>query len=306
MQLKAQDVFLNQEFSLANDNDFYLLQGSDRYYSNGLRAHYKWIPQNSMAKDSTKLIFDVELSHKFYTPDDLLLTDVDDFDRPYAGMFYGGFNYHQYKKKTSRIMVGVDLGLIGQSTGAESFQEWYHNAVGFPDPQGWSYQIPNEFFVNLKAGLNRQYVLSPGRVDLISSTDFSLGTAFTHATQRLDLRIGRLQWLRNSAFTNALIGTQSSNIPRHNYLFLGYGFQYVFHNITIDGSIWNNDAPHTENAKQWVRHARFGFASSSDKATFKLTYNWLSPEINSTRNHAYLSLELLLRFGQKSINNSVK
>ncbi len=296
IQVQAQDASLTREFSLANENDFYLLQGSDRYYSNGLIAHYRWIPQKIVTQDSTKRILDVELSHQFFTPDNLLLSDVNDLDRPYAGMLHVGFNYNRYKERYNRRMLGVDVGLVGESTGAQAFQEWYHEAVGFPDPQGWRYQIPNEFFVNLKAQFNRQYVLSPGAVDLISSTDFSLGTAFTHAFQRLDLRVGKLQWFRNSAFSNALIGEGSQYTPRHNYLLMGFGLQYVLHNITIDGSLWSSDAPHTEASQPWVRHIRFGFVSSSDKATFKIVYNWLSPEIIGTRNHAYLALELLLRF----------
>lgn len=289
---------MNREFTIANENDFYLLNDSDKYYSNGLIFHYRWVPQKH-AKDSVKTIWDFEFAHKFFTPQDLLISDVDEFHRPYAGLFYTGLEYNQYRKKTSRQHFGIELGLVGQGSGGEDLQVWYHNAVGFPAPRGWQYQIPNEFMINLKGGFNRQYVLAPGKTDIISSTDFSIGTGFTHAIQRLDFRIGKLQWLRNSAFTNALIGTGSNNVPRHNYIFLGYGIQYVAHNITIDGSIWNDDAVHTETSRPWVRHLRVGFASSSDKATFKLTYNWLSQEVSNTGRHAYLALELLLRFAPK-------
>lgn len=294
--LQAQDAYLSKEFSIANENDFYLFQESDRYYSNGLLIHYRWIPNKILQLDSIKTIFDIELSHKFYTPQDLLLTDVNDFDRPYAGMLYAGFNYYQYRRKHNRRSIGIDLGLVGQATGAEVFQDWYHSLVGFPDPRGWRYQIPNELFINIKGGFSRQYRVLPQKIDIVSSTDFSLGTAFTHVFQRVDLRAGKLQWFRNSAFSNALIGAGSEKITKQYYFFLGYGAQYVMQNITIDGSLWANDAPHTERSLPWVQHMRFGFASSTKKSTFKMTYNWLSPEVRGIRNHAYVSLELLLRF----------
>lgn len=297
---------MSQEFSLSTENDAYLLVDSDRYYSNGLIAHYRWLPHSTDPSDSTKRIFDIELSHKFYTPQDLLVSNFNDFHRPYAGLLSGGINYSQYKKKTIRRRLGIEIGLVGKASGGQGFQEWYHNAVGFPAPRGWQYQIPNEFIINLKAGFNKQFSLEPGKVDMISSTDFSIGTGFTHAIQRLDLRVGKLQWLRNSSFTNALIGKGVNNIPRHNYLFVGYGLQYVVHNITIDGSVWNDDAVHTEASQPWVRHLRVGFASSSDEATFKLTYNWSSPEVSGIGRHAYLALELLLRFPPRNSDNSKK
>ncbi len=305
IQVRSQDIAMSREFSLSNENDVYLLRESDRYYSNGVIAHYRWLPKNQDPEDSTKIIFDFEFSHKFYTPQDLLVSNVDEFHRPYAGLLSSEISFNQYSKRTTRRYLGLGIGLVGKASGGQGFQEWYHSAVGFPAPRGWQYQIPNEFIINLKAGFNKQFMLSPGRIDVMSSTDFSLGTGFTHAIQRLDIRFGKLQWLRNSTFTNALIGTGSDNIPRHNYMFLGYGLQYVAHNITIDGSIWNDDAVHTETSQPWVRHLRIGFASSSDKATFKLTYNWSSPEVSGIGRHAYLALELLLRFPSNSSNNSV-
>ena len=296
--LVAQVEFKNREFSLATENDAYLLLGNDRYYSNGIIAHYRWVPRHNFA-DSSKVIFDIEVAQKTYTPQDLLLFNIDDFHRPYAGLLYAGINMSRFKKKTSRAMFGIEAGISGQGSGAEGFQEWYHDTFGFPAPQGWEYQIPGEFIFNFKSEFNRQIIITPGSFDLISSTELSLGTAFTHGIQRFDFRVGKLQWLSNSSFKNALIGAGSESTPKHNYLILGYGLQYVAHNLTIDGSIWNDDAPHTEVSTPWVRHLRIGWVSNSDKATFKLTYNWSSPETRTSGRHAYLAMELLLRFSPK-------
>lgn len=297
--LVAQVTFKNSEFSIANENDVYLLLDNDKYYSNGIITHYRWVPKE-IPLDSVKKILDIELSQKFFTPQDLNLLSFSNYDRPYAGLLYGGFSINTFKEENRRSMIGIELGVVGRGSGAQGFQEWYHDVFGFPKPQGWEFQIPNEIVFNLRSEFNRQFILKPSQLDVISSTELSLGTAFTHGVQRLDLRLGKLQSLRNSSFKNAMIGRGSEVTPRHNYFFLGYGLQYVLHNITINGSIWNSEAPHTEIATPWVRHLRFGWVSNSDKATFKITYNWSSPEVSGIRRHAYLGLELLLRFPPKS------
>lgn len=301
INLGAQVDYKSREFSITNDNDFYLLGDSDKYYSNGLILNYRWVPKEGLftEEDSIKRIFDIELAQKLYTPQDLLFSNFLFYDRPYAGLLYTGFSLSQFKKKTSRAMIGLELGVVGKASGAQGFQEWYHNAVGFPRPRGWKFQIPNEFIFNFKTEFNKQFILAPGSLDVISSTEIFLGSAFTHIKQDFDFRVGKLQWLNQSSFTNALIGKRSEDIPRHNYLFIGYGLQYVLHNITIEGSIWDNDAIHTESVTPWVRHLRVGWVSSSDKATFKLIYNWSSPEVQNISRHAYLSFELQLRFASK-------
>ncbi|OEJ99498.1 lipid A deacylase LpxR family protein [Roseivirga misakiensis] len=293
--LYAQGGYKNSEFSFTNENDVYLLKDRDKYYSNGLITHFRWVPKAFRA-DTIKKIVDLEFSQKYFTPQDLLLGRVENFDRPYAGLLYGGYSVSTYKEESKRSMIGLEVGLVGPISGAEGFQKWYHETFGFPQPRGWDFQMPNELVFNIKSEFNKQYVLRPGKLDAVSTTAFSLGTAFTHAFQRLDIRFGKLQPLRNSAFTNALIGSGSENIPKHNYFFFGYGLQYVAQNITINGSVWNDNAPHTETIRPWVRHLRFGWASSSDRATFKVTYNWSSPEIRGNENHAYIGFELQLRF----------
>ena len=297
----AQVTFKDREFSMATENDVYLLQYIDRYYTDGRIAHGRWVPKRYYS-DSAKVIFDIELAHKIYTPQSVLLRNINRFHRPYAGLLYAGFSVSRFKTKTQRLMLGIEVGVSGRASGAQQVHEWYHDLVGFPSPQGWKYQIPTEFISNFKAEFNRQFMISPGSLDVVSSTALSAGTAFTHAVQRLDFRAGKLQWLRNSSFKNALIGSGSEKIPQHMYFILGFGIQYVVHNLTIDGSVWNNEAPHTMVSTPWVKHFRVGWVVNSHKATFKLTYNRLSPETSTSTKHSYIGVELLLRFSPPKQN----
>lgn len=306
----GQSPYRDQEFTLRNDNDVYTFRDSDKYYSNGIISKYRWITQPGKFltpksfRDSAKVIIEAELSSKFFTPKFLTLENVDEFDRPYAGLLSMAYYINYFKKSDQKLRYGFDLTLIGSASGAGAFQEWYHRLAGFPDPQGWGYQIPNELTVNLVGEFQKQFMIAKGAVDMVSTTSGVLGSGFTNAKQMVDLRLGRLQRLDRSAFANSLIGEGSEYVIDQVYIYAGIGVEYVLHNITIQGSIWNDDAPHTENIVPWIRHMRFGFVTSSGKSTFKVIYNWLGPEVKNLKWHSYIGLELNVRFspGKKRRN----
>ena len=299
--MQAQQDFFQQEFAIANENDVYVLKNTDRYYSNGILLHFRFLPGGDswLGKRrnlNNKRIIDIELSQKFYTPVNLTLSDPDDFDRPYAGWLYAGFTIADFPRADQRIEYGLELGTTGRPSGAEAFQTWYHATVGFPRPQGWGFQIASELALNLKANYMRQWVLADGLLDLVTTSSAMVGSAFTNIVQRADLRVGRLRPLNESGFANALIGERTRDFRNHFYFFTGYGYQWTLHDITIQGSLWNDNSTHTEEIFSTVRHLRVGWAASSSNTTFRMTYHWLSEEVKGAQNHDYVSFELLLRF----------
>ena len=303
--LSAQSVRYDREFSLTTENDVYLLQNTDRYYSNGALLHYRFIPRKQAflgvgKKESVKRIIDIEFSQKFYTPKDLTLTNIVDFDRPYAGWLYTGLTLSDFLKPNRVLTYGVELGVVGDISGADGFQTWYHRNFGFPEPRGWDFQIPNELVLNLKASYSHQFVLVPKSIDIVTTTSGVLGTGFINAMQRADIRFGKLQPLNESAFKNAVIGERVNEFERHGYFFFGFGAQWVGYNITVQGSQFNDNSPHTEEIFNTVQHFRVGWAASSVNTTFKMTFNWLSEEVRGARTHAYVGFELLIRMRSKN------
>lgn len=300
-QLLAQSDYYDQELSITTENDVYLLKNTDRYYSNGALIHFRFVPEKNVflgigKKEPVKRIVELEISQKFYTPKDLTLTDVNDYDRPYAGWLYFGLTVADFVKANQLITYGVELGVVGSISGADGFQTWYHRNFGFPEPQGWGFQIRNELVANLKGSYSFQLPLVKKSVDLISTSQAMIGTGFINAMQRVDVRFGKLQSLDESVFKNAIIGRRRNGFSRHAYLFLGYGRQWVGHNITVQGGLWNDRSPHTEDIFSTVQHVRVGWAANSVNTTFKMTYNWLSEEVAGAGKHAYIGFELLLRF----------
>ena len=300
-QSKGQTTYKNREYSLATENDVYLLQDSDRYYSNGIIFHKRWVPGGHKSnKDTLKSIYDFEFSHKTYTAQDLLFRDFDSFDRPYAGLMTFGLSQQRFSSPSFSRTIGVETALIGDISGAQLFQEWYHDKLGFKTPRGWKFQIPNEFLVNLKASIAKQLWILPKKLDLVLDSEAYLGTGFTHFTQRIDFRFGKLQHLENSSFKNASIGKGSDKATAYNYFFFGYGTQIVLHNIVIEGSLFHDRAPHTEEALTNFRHWRIGWATNSHNTTFKMVYNGLSPEVEGNKVHGYITFELAIRLAPKN------
>lgn len=299
--LYAQADYYHQELSITTENDVYLLQNTDRYYSNGALIHFRFIPDKSSFlgishKEEVKRIIEIELSQKFFTPKDLTLTDFAEYDRPYAGWLYTGLTISDFVKPNQLLSYGVELGVVGDISGADGFQTWYHRNFGFPEPQGWDFQIRNELVFNLKANYSYQVPLLKNSIDLITSTSAMLGTGFINARQQVDVRFGKLQALDESVFKNAIIGRRRNGFDRHAYFFLGYGAQWVGHNITIQGSLWKDNSPHTEDVFLGIQRFRVGWAANSENTTFKMTYNWLSEEVKGAKVHSYIGFELLIRF----------
>ncbi len=300
--LFSQKAYRNQELSITTENDVYLLIRRDRYYSNGILFNYRFTKgevSNSLDSStiaSPKKIFQFDLAQKFFTPEGITLSNPDEFDRPYAGLLVGGASVSLFPKPDKKISYGAELGVIGEISGGEAFQKWYHRFAGFLPPEGWEFQIRNEVFLNLKAEINKQFTLLPRTIDVVTHSKVSLGTSLLNTQQGFDVRFGKLQNIDRSAFVNSLIGRGSERFVGHNYFFFGYGLEYVVHNTLIGGSIWNIESPHTEELNHLVRHWRIGWAANSETATFKMTYYHLSEEVVGAKKHAYIGLELQLRF----------
>tara|TARA_A100000171_G_scaffold52393_1_gene70545 strand:- start:2709 stop:3587 length:879 start_codon:yes stop_codon:yes gene_type:complete len=291
----GQNAYRKSEFSFTTENDVYLLNRNDEYYSNGFLFHYRFVPNKP--DSSNKEIIDIELSHKFYTPDDLLYDEISELDRPYAGLLYAGISKSKFKNEHSRFKYGLVLGTTGKASGAEALQKWYHNAVGFKQPRGWQYQIKTALVLNATAEYNRQFTLVPKSMDFISSSSASLGTGHTNIAQNVDFRMGIVNALRKSPFVNAVIGSQNSG--KLGYVVFGYGVSYVIHDITVSGSLFNNDSPHTGRQMPWVSTFRAGWATGNEKTTFKIMFHWFSKDVQTARNDSYISFAFDFRLRNK-------
>ncbi|MDW3094807.1 MAG: lipid A deacylase LpxR family protein [Gammaproteobacteria bacterium] len=250
---------------IENDSTLTLGGGTDRYYSNGFEAFFKCHTSPDNKKSQSNLAFrslnwfgnksdfirtskGLRLGQKIYTSSDLTLApnEIDTSrDRPYAGWTYASF-FHEAETLHDRYLKHeFSIGCVGPCSQAENMQTEWHEFFGFVRPEGWDLQIKNQVAIQyfLEYKTNR-YEVFP-HISLHPRYKVSLGTVFN------DLSFGG----------EFIIGDKSNeqlNKPDHKYK--KWGWQFFLHNDiklvafngTLEGSMFNNNSPHTVNPSRVI------------------------------------------------------
>jgi lipid A 3-O-deacylase len=290
------------EFGFRSDNDSYLAQGSDRYYTNGLFIHFRRaVNQQTLKEDLEKKIYEISAGQEIYNPYSGSASDPARHDRPFAGYLYAGGALSWFYTNESILKTSVELGTTGPNSLAESGQELLHNTVGFYELSGWDYQIKNALTINLSAQYTRLLHRSSNK-----ATDFSFegyanaGTTFSGAGAGILFRAGGLNQLFNSAYTNAVIGNNAKTkalVKREVFFYAKPQLNIVAYDATIQGSMFNNNDPVTFGIKPLVFAQQIGFNYSSQRFTVDFGMLFKTKEVKSTaKAHQYGSLSMFYRF----------
>jgi hypothetical protein len=240
------------EFGIRTDNDSYLLNGLDNYYTNGLFLHYYHaLPVKS--HDSTSLqnkILGFELGQKIFNPQSGAIPSPIYVDRPFAGYLYVASTLNLLFRNESNIKLSAQLGIVGPSSLAGLAQTWLHKTSGLYKIQGWQYQIKNDPELNLSAAYNK--LLARGTIaDISLSTYANLGTGFTGAGAGPLIRIGNFNQLFNSASTQSTVIVHNQVAPLHTSEFFFYykpQVNLVAYDATVQGGLFesHNDVNSSE------------------------------------------------------------
>lgn len=290
------------EFGFRSDNDSYLAQGSDRYYTNGLFIHFRRaLNQQHLKEGLEKKTYEITAGQEIYNPYSGSAADPARHDRPFAGYLYAGGALTWYYSKESILKTSAEIGTTGPGSLAEDGQELLHNTVGFYELEGWDYQIKNALAINLSAQYTRLLHRSSNQ-----TTDFSFegyanaGTTFSGAGAGILFRAGGLNQLFNSAYTNAVIGNNpktKSLVKREVFFYAKPQLNFVAYDATIQGSMFNNDDPVTFGVKPIVFAQQIGFNYSSQRFTFDFGMLFKTREVKSTaKAHQYGTISMFYRF----------
>lgn len=229
------------EFGIQTDNDSYLAQKSDRYYTDGLFFffnHALEIKNTDMSALQNKVL-GFELGQKIFNPQGGNILGPQYIDRPFAGYLYVGSTLNLLFKDESNIKLGAQLGVVGPASFAKQTQTFVHKTFNFYTPAGWQYQIHNDLELNLLAQYNKLLFRFTG-VDMSLTSYVNLGTGFSGAGTGPLFRFGLFNQLFNSASTQSTVsvGTQAP-LTKHE-LFLHYkpAANYVAYDATIQGSMF--------------------------------------------------------------------
>lgn len=221
----------SKQLNIITDNDVYLLDRKDGYYTNGLFVQYVWRKKER--------IHSIDIGHRMYTSKTIKMAEQGNFDRPFAGLIHVQYQQTRFTKQDHMLKWGLMLAGIGEMAFAKEFQNRYHHLIGIYSVTGWSKQLKNEI------GLNASFTWSPYIYKSQHARDlfavkpvFSamLGSTFTHASFGNVLQFG----LFNENATSAFWNTGNS---RQTELYAYFYPQLVLtgYNATVQGGLFRKD-----------------------------------------------------------------
>lgn len=290
------------EFGFRSDNDSYLAQGSDMYYTNGLYIHFRHATNQEHLKQSLeKKIFEISAGQKIFNPRSGYSPDPDRQDRPFAGYLYAGAAMSWYSKKESVFKMAVELGTTGPNSLAQGGQELLHNTIGFYELAGWEYQIKNENSINLSAQYTKLISRSEDNTTDLSFEGYAnAGTIFNAVGAGFLFRLGRINQLFNSGATNSVISNQQktkSYMPRELFFYTRPQLNYIIYDATVQGSMFNNDSPVTFGIQPIVFEQKLGLNYSSPRFTFDFGVYLRTKEVRSKApGHQFGAISMYYRF----------
>jgi len=301
----AQESSYKSEFGFISDNDSYLAQGQDRYYTNGLFIKFRTALDQSALKNPklNKVIWELEAGQKMYNPQTGSILDPGFIDRPFAAYLYGGGALNLLFNSESNLKLSIQLGTIGPSAKGKEAQELLHNTFGFYEINGWQWQVNNEFGINSTIEFNKLINrLRSGKTDFSLNSYLNAGNTFAGIGAGILFRTGAINPLHSSASTQSTISNNSrSKFEREFFFYAKPMIHYIAYDATIQGGMFINDkGPAVFDVKPMVFSQQAGAVFSINRWTADFSVLFKSREIKSNaKPHQYGSFALLYRLGKE-------
>lgn len=299
----AQSWVYKDEFGFKSDNDSYLAQGSDRYYTNGLFLTFRHaMDQRKVFGKLNKKIWEIEAGQRMYNAQSGNVPDITYVDRPFAAYLYLGGSMNWLYTKENTLKLSVQIGTIGSSAKGKEAQELLHKTFGFYDINGWQYQVNNATGINASMEYSKFIYRLPGdKIDFSAVSSLNLGTTYTNASLGALVRAGSISQFFHSAISNSRTSNQYVTKPmaeREFFFFARPMLSAVGYDATVQGGLLKDDkGPVTYDVKRLVFSTEAGVMYAYKRITADFSATFKSKEIESpARKHQYGSASLYYRF----------
>jgi hypothetical protein len=294
--VKAQDKSANytKEFSFKTENDAYLFNLNDAYYTNGFMLNYAFVKN----KNGKNKIHAFELGQKIFTPLIRETKTPADIDRAYCGYLYLNYAQTQFLKKDRVLQLNGGLGLVGPSSWGEGLQNTYHGWLRFAKFTGWKYQIENALGVDIGATYASSIAETNG-FKLLPILQANLGTNYTNAKIGAMMVWGAFEKNNQSALWNARL-SGSDEKPKRKHELFGYFYPQIIaqaYNATLQGGVFNNGTTQiTQSPSTFMYQQTLGVCYASGRFTGRVEYIYQSKETAAqTKSHRYGSFQIAYR-----------
>ena len=294
-QQKKLECF-TKEWSFTNDNDAYLFQEKDAYYTNGF-----FLKLTTAGKEEgNKITRSYEIGQMIYTPLLRKTTGPSDIDRPYCGYLFLKYHQSQFLKNDGLLQLTASLGMLGSASYGEDVQNGYHTLLKYARFGGWQYQVQNAVGIDIGIEYARTVIEDSLWIKLVPVAQMNLGTTFTNAKLGAYLCIGRFEKNNNSALWNARVQNKATYIRRKYELFVYWYPQCIFqgYNATVEGGLFSKGSGAVlGKTAPWMFQQNLGVCYAQGRWTTKLELVYQSREaVAQINTHQYGSMELGYRF----------
>ena len=291
---------LRMEWSLAHDNDLYLFNRQDQYYTNGILLSFR------KAADSTRLrthehnrTWSVYAGQKLYTAYTGQIHTMNEVDRPITAYLFAGANLAHYYTNESVLSLSAELGTIGRRALGKQAQEVVHRVLHLYEIAGWEYQLENAFGADISAEYARKIYRNPHRwFDVTAQAVGTLGLTNTRLSVAPTFRLGRLNRLHSTAYFSSRLQSRAATVANELFFYYKPQLSWVGYDATIQGGLFRQDkGPVSFRPARWVFANQVGVMYAHRKITCSLQYIFSTKESSSMFfRHQYGSLGVSFRY----------
>ncbi len=298
-------VYAENWFTFTLDNDLFI--GRDDGYTNGVYFSLhnaglaKEAPEPGLLISPLAFLFEKKaplfslnswtFGQTMVTPEDITAENPDPRDVPYSGLIFLSNSFiRAWENEASKYTFA--FGMVGPSSLAEESQRIVHKTIGSEIPQGWDYQLKDEFVFQLEYGRMWRRWLLEDRADLILLADLALGTIETFASSGTFVRFGND--LEYTYVTPSLRATRTVNpiaIDGGWFVFAGFNAHLYARRIFVDGNTFK------ESRSTELDHTQFSFAAG-------FTFSWKRLSASIAMENAHIledSPDAVSRYGSLTL-----
>ncbi len=309
----SQNKSYKNEFGFKSENDSFLANGQDRYYTNGLFISFKRAIDRKTLSDSVftkqhpnadlplKKIFSVSFGQYMYNAQTGAVPDITYVDRPFAAYLYAAGSVQFLEANENSGELSLQVGTIGPSALGEEVQQIIHHTFGFYELNGWQYQVKDEIGVNAELSFHYFLYRSENKKnDFSLPIHANLGNTFCGLSAGILFRTGILNPFYHSIATQSNVSThQETGLnEKEFYFFLKPSLNFVAYDATIHGGLFRKDkGPVTFKSNPLVFSQEIGAAYAKKRWTVDFSVIFKSKEEKRmVHSHQYGLVDIYYRF----------
>lgn len=280
------DSGTDEYFRFTYENDYF--GQSDYYYSQGFNFELgnRLLHGNPVNVIFPKLknghkTYSLALEHNVFTPVTISADSILREDRPYSATFMIKFALTTSDTiRHSRLSAVLSVGAIGSAAYGQEMQTGFQQFLGTTIPEGWEYQIRNDFLLSYELKYEQQLLRLDNYFSMHAHAKLQLGTINTNAAAGLSGAIGKINFPYDRS-------------RKSQFLIYAYGRitgMAIAYDATLQGGLINKNSPYVIRDSDLTRvslQQDFGIVIQWKRLYFEYSRSELTKEFRTGDRHRW-------------------